>query len=331
MKCIISPFNSCYQNIASEEYFMSEFNEDVFYLYINSPCIVIGKNQNAYAEVNQRYVAERNIDVVRRQSGGGAVYHDYGNLNYGFIVKDAGKDIGAVFRDYTMPILEVLQDYGANADFSGRNDLVINGKKISGNAQFRAAGKVLQHGTLLVQSDLAAISNALNVSPIKYNDKSTKSVKSRISNINEFLSEKITMAQLTNAILSKVLKEIPEARLYELSESDRSTVENLAANKYSTWEWVYGNSPKFTYRNLFRFDKGTLELRLNVESGVIREIVIYGDFFGDGVIEDLTRKLTGIPYDRTSVEKALQDKEIGYYIWGLEKEVLIDSFFKQTK
>lgn len=331
MRCIISPFNNCYQNIASEEYFMSVFDEDIFYLYINSPCIVIGKNQNAYAEINQKYVAEHNIDVVRRLSGGGAVYHDFGNLNFGFIVKNDGKDISAVFHNYTIPILTVLQQLGVNASFSGRNDLVIEEKKISGNAQYRTAGKVLQHGTLLFQSDLAALSNALNVSPLKYQDKSTKSVKSRVTNISEFLSEKISLTDLADAILKEVLEWIPEACPYQLTDADQVEITALADNKYSTWKWVYGNSPKFTYRSLFRFDKGTLEVCLNVVSGVIKELAIYGDFFGDGKLEEFTEALIGLPYERAAVAAAISDKTIDYYVWGLEKEVFLDGFFRQTK
>jgi len=331
MKCFISPFNKCYMNIASEEYFMSTYDDDIFYLYINSPCIVIGKNQNAYAEINHKYVTEHKIDVVRRLSGGGAVYHDWGNLNFGFIAKNDEKEIAAVFHDYTVPILKVLQQLGANADFSGRNDLVIDGKKISGNAQYRTAHKVLQHGTLLFQSDLSAVSNALNVSPLKYQDKSTKSVKSRVANISEFLSEDISLDDLADAILNEILEEIPGAQRYQLTDADQSAITALADNKYSTWEWVYGNSPKFTYRNLFRFEKGTLELRLNVVSGIIKELTIYGDFFGDGEIEELTEALIDLPYERTCIVNAISDKNIGYYIWGLEKEVFIDGLFKKSK
>src|SRR5690554_2986904 len=136
MKCIISPFDSCYKNIAGEEYFMSTFDDDIFYLYINSPSIIIGRNQNAYSEINQEYVSENDIKVVRRLSGGGAVYHDSGNLNFSFMVKNDDRDIDEVFHDYSTPILHALRSLGANANFSGRNDLVIDDKKISGNAQY---------------------------------------------------------------------------------------------------------------------------------------------------------------------------------------------------
>lgn len=328
MKCIISPFDSCYKNIAGEEYFMSTFNDDVFYLYINLPSIIIGKNQNAYSEINQEYVSKHDIKVVRRLSGGGAVYHDSGNLNFSFMVKNDDRDIDVVFHDYARPILHALRCLGADASFFGRNDLVINDKKISGNAQYRSPRKILQHGTLLFDSDLTAISNALNVSPIKYQGKSVKSVKSRVVNIRDFLTSEITMSDFKNAILKSVFEEISDAQLYELTESDILAISDLAEKKYSTWEWVYGNTPKFTYKNVFRFDKGTIEVQLNVLSGIIDNLTIYGDFFGVGEIKEFTDNFIGLPYNKATIEKRMADMDLGHYIWGLERNTLLNSFFE---
>lgn len=327
MKCIISPFDSCYKNIAGEEYFMSTFDDDIFYLYINSPSIIIGKNQNAYSEINRKYVSDNDIKVVRRLSGGGAVYHDSGNLNFSFMVKNDNRDIDVVFHDYAKPILHALRCLGANASFSGRNDLVIEDKKISGNAQYRSSSKILQHGTLLFDSDLTAISNALNVSPVKYQDKSVKSVKSRVANIKDYLSSEITLKDFTDTIVKAVVDEMPDAQLYELTESDISMISSLAEKKYSTWEWVYGSTPKFTYKNVSRFDKGTIEIQLNVESGIIDNVTIYGDFFGVGEIEELTDSFKGLAYDKTIIGKAIANIDIEHYVWGLEKDVFLDCFF----
>ncbi len=328
MKCIISPFNSCYKNIAGEEYFLSTFDDDIFYLYINSPSIIIGKNQNAYSEINQKYVTDNDIFVVRRLSGGGAVYHDSGNLNFSFIVKNDNRDIQLIFHDYAKPILAALHELGVDACFSGRNDLVVGDKKISGNAQYRSSDKILQHGTLLFNSDLTAIANALNVSPAKYQDRSTKSVKSRVANICEFLSEEISMDVFVETILKTVINEVPDANLYRLTESDVTAITALADRKYSTWEWVYGVTPKFTYQNVFRFDKGTIELCLNVESGIIKGFTIYGDFFGAEDIKELTNVFIDLPYNRARIEKSASGINIGHYIWGLEQNVLIDNLFK---
>lgn len=327
MKCMISPFSSCYFNIASEEYFMSHFDDDVFYLYINSPCIVVGKHQNASAEINQAYVHEHKIDVVRRQSGGGAVYHDHGNLNYGFITKEKGQDIDEVFREFTFPILKVLQKMGANASFSGRNDLVIDDKKISGVAQYHSGGKVLLHGTLLFDSDLTRLAASLNADPRKFQDKGVKSVKSRVSNIRPFLSDTHTIEEFTSTIIREVLSLFPNASMYAYTDQDKAGIKQLAEEKYSTWEWVYGTSPKFTYAHALKYEKGLLDIGLAVSSGLIERIAFYGDFFGTKEIDALGILLTGIPYRRESVEKVLADVALDEYIFGLSKELFIDSLF----
>lgn len=327
MKCMISPFSSCYFNIASEEYFMSHFDDDVFYLYINSPCIVVGKHQNASAEIDQAYVHEHKIDVVRRQSGGGAVYHDHGNLNYGFITKEKGQDIDEVFREFTYPILNVLQKMGANASFSGRNDLVIDDKKISGVAQYHSGGKVLLHGTLLFDSDLTQLAASLNADPRKFQDKSVKSVKSRVSNIRPFLNDTHTIEEFTSTVIREVLAQFPDARMYEYTDQDKAGIRQLAEEKYSTWEWVYGTSPKFTYTHALKYEKGVLDIGLAVSSGLIEEIAFYGDFFGTKEIDDLGLLLIGTPYRRESVEKVLADVALDEYVFGLSKELFIDSLF----
>lgn len=329
MRCIISPYNSGYHNIGSEEYFMSNFEEDIFYLYINSPCIVIGKNQNAYAEINRTYVEENQVQVVRRRSGGGAVYHDHGNLNFGFIVKNDNKDFDTVFREFTAPILEVLNDFGVPAEFAGRNDLVVEGKKISGNAQFRTTDKILQHGTLLFDSDLTAISNALNASPLKFEDKSIKSVRSRVTNIKEHLSTELSIEDLAESIVQKVRQKFGDSEIYDLSQNDRNAIRQLAENKYSTWDWVYGNSPKFRYNNIFKFQNGTVEIGLNAEAGIIQEANIYGDFFGDAPIENLIQKLIQVPYDKISIEKVLGSADVGDYIWGLDNATFVENILQK--
>jgi len=330
MKCMISPFSSCYFNIASEEYFMSNFDDDVFYLYINSPCIVVGKHQNASAEINQAYVHEHKIDVVRRQSGGGAVYHDHGNLNYGFITKDKGQDIDEVFREFTLPILNVLQKMGALASFSGRNDLVIDDKKISGVAQYHSGGKVLLHGTLLFDSDLTQLAASLNADPRKFQDKSIKSVKSRVSNIRPFLSNTHTIEEFTSTVIREVLAQFPNARMYEYTDQDKAGIKQLAEEKYSTWEWVYGTSPKFTYTHALKYEKGLLDIGLAVSSGLIEEIAFYGDFFGTKEIDALGILLIGTPYSRESVGEVLGEVALDDYIFGLSKELFVDSLFANS-
>ena len=306
---------------------MENFAEDVFFLYINRPCVIIGKHQNAYAEINQGYVRLNGIDVVRRNSGGGAVYHDLGNLNYGFITNSGGKGINEIFREFTGPVLKVLNDLGVNAVFSGRNDLTIDGKKFSGNAQFRQKNRVLIHGTLLFSSDLERVSKSLNADPRKFEGKSVKSVISRVTNILPHLPVPITVNEFESIIIKEILSEFSGAYVYELSQHDLEQIEILSDNKYSTWEWTYGKSPEFNYRHTLKYSLGLLDIGVQVEAGEIKEIAIYGDFFGEKDLNDVLLLLKGIAFDRNTVLKTLQPVSLTEYIFGLSNEEFINSIF----
>ena len=330
MKCIISPFNSCYKNISSEEYFLSCFDDDIFYLYINSPSIIVGRHQNTYSEINQKYVRENGIDVVRRLSGGGAVYHDYGNLNYGFIVRNQDRGMNEVFRQFTVPIIKVLHNLGVNVHFSGRNDLVIDDKKISGVAQYHTNEKILLHGTLLFSSDILRISQSLNADPRKFQDKSVKSVKSRVTNIRPYLIQPLSIEEFTSVLSREVIAQFPDAEIYELTDQDREEIQKLADNKYTTWEWVYGNSPNFTCSCELKYEKGILDIGLEVKSGIIRNIIVYGDFFGTKDLDEMTRCLTGIPYEKKAVTNALKPLKLTDYIYELPKDLFIESLFSNS-
>lgn len=192
-------------NLALEEYALRRLPADDDYLlfYINEPSIIIGKNQNTAEEVNESYVKERGIHVVRRLSGGGAVYHDLGNLNFSFITRDDGKSFHN-FRKFTEPVVAALRKLGVNAELSGRNDLQVGERKISGNAQFASKGRMFSHGTLLFDSEVEAIVAALNVNPAKFQSKATKSVRSRVANISEFLAEPMTMDAFKRFLLASI-------------------------------------------------------------------------------------------------------------------------------
>lgn len=330
MKCIISPFTSCYKNIGSEEYFLSRYDEDIFYLYINAPSIIVGRHQNTYAEINQEYVRENGIEVVRRLSGGGAVYHDHGNLNYGFIVQNQGKDINEVFREFTVPIINVLQKLGADARFSGRNDLVIDDKKISGVAQYHKDGKVLLHGTLLFSSDMAKVSQSLNADPRKFQDKGVKSVRSRVTNISPHLSKPLSIEEFTSILSKEVIAQFSGAEYYELNEQDKDEIQKLARSKYATWEWVYGNSPNFTYWHELKYENGILDIGLVVESGVISSLTIYGDFFGTRDIDEMTGYFVGLPYEKSAIEAVLTQFQLTDFIYKLPDKLFIASFFSNS-
>jgi lipoyltransferase and lipoate-protein ligase len=317
-------------NIGSEEYFLSHFDDDIFYLYINSPSIIVGRHQNTYSEINQEYVRANGIDVVRRQSGGGAVYHDHGNLNYGFIAQNKGRDINEVFREFTVPIIKVLQKLGVDASFSGRNDLVIDDKKISGVAQYHNGNKILLHGTLLFSSDMSKVSQSLNADPRKFQDKSVKSVKSRVTNISPYLAQSLSIEQFTSILAKEVISQFPGSEIYELTMQDKEEIQKLADNKYATWEWVYGNSPNFTYWSELKYEKGILDIGLNVESGVIKDLTVYGDFFGTKDIDEMTSQFIGVPYEKDAVEAALAPLQLTDYIYELPKKLFIESLFSNS-
>ncbi|QHW31089.1 lipoate--protein ligase [Paenibacillus rhizovicinus] len=308
-------------NLALEEYALRNLagEQDFLLFYINEPSIIIGKNQNTAEEVNAEFVERNGIHVVRRLSGGGAVYHDLGNLNFSFITKDDGKSFHN-FRKFTEPVVAALRKLGVNAELSGRNDLQVGERKISGNAQFASKGVMFSHGTLLFDSEVDAIVSALNVNPAKFESKATKSVRSRVANIAEFLNEPMTMAQFRAFILESIFGSAEEVPEYRLTEADLAAVQKLADERYRSWDWNYGNSPKFNVRQVKRLSAGTYDVRLLVEGGVITEASVFGDFFGTGEVSDVTDKLAGVKYDAAAIAAALQDVDLTVYFGPVDRQ-----------
>lgn len=309
-------------NLALEEYALRHLagEHDFLLFYINEPSIIIGKNQNTAEEVNAEYVERAGIHVVRRLSGGGAVYHDLGNLNFSFITKDDGKSFHN-FRKFTEPVVEALRKLGVDAELSGRNDLQVGERKISGNAQFASKGVMFSHGTLLFDSEIDAIVSALNVNPAKFESKATKSVRSRVANIAEFLQEPLTMAQFRAFILESIFGSASDIPEYRLTQADLAAVQKLADERYRSWDWNYGRSPKFNVRQVKRLEgAGTYDVRLFVEGGLIAEASVFGDFFGTGELSDVTDKLIGVKYDADSVANALQDVDLTVYFGPVDRQ-----------
>lgn len=313
-------------NLAVEEFLfdrIADINDTIFMLWQNEPTIVVGRFQNTLEEINTDFVTKNSINVVRRMSGGGTVYHDWGNLNYTFIVnRESEKDFD--FRTYCRPIVQILREKKVNADFSSRNDLTIDGKKFSGNAQYMKGGRLLHHGTLLFDSDLSVLTKALNVSPDKYVSKGLKSVRSRVTNIKPYLAENMDIDEFKRHIIEAI--EFREKGLgnVKLDNSDMAEIRKLTEEKYSSWEWNYGSSPDFTEKKEQRFDFGKVEALLNVNMGTICSCKFYGDFFGNGELENLERSLEGVKYNKDSISKALKAKHIGHYFNGASSEDIID-------
>lgn len=264
MKYILSNSFNPYFNLALEEYIFKTVGalEDFIILWQNDNTIVIGRHQNTIEEINSDFVKKNKINVVRRITGGGAVYHDLGNLNFSFIT-GYDKNNMIDYQKYTIPVINALKKLGVNAELSGRNDLTIDGKKFSGNAQSMHKGRILHHGTLLFDSNLDILGKVLNVSLDKIQSKGIKSVRSRVTNIKDYL-EKGTSIDQFKEVLLKNLFESNGLEEYCLSEDDINSINKLKESKYDTWEWNYGKSPKFNFKNSKRFANGKLEILLNI-------------------------------------------------------------------
>jgi len=310
-----------YYNLAAEEYIFTSLDREQEYLLLwqNQNTVVVGKHQNTIEEINTAYVKEHGVQVVRRLSGGGAVYHDLGNLNYSFIVNAAKGRYN--FREMSQPVADTLIRLGVNVEFSGRNDLVIDGKKISGSAQFIRRGRILHHGTLLFHSDLDRISRVLAVKDDKIASKGVKSVRSRVTNISEYLpgiTVRAFQSQLEKTLLGRNLS------MYEFSEADVAATITLRDSKYATWEWNYGYSPEYDIKKDRRLANGGLSIYMKVQRGIIQTITIRGDFFGDGDLEEIEQSLQNIKLCEEDVREALKAFDIDHYIHGTTLDELVD-------
>lgn len=308
-------------NLAIEEYALKnlDINDTYLLFYINEPSIIIGKNQNTIEEINTDYVEKHGIHVVRRLSGGGAVYHDLGNLNFSFITKDDGESFHN-FRKFTEPVIAALKRLGVNAELSGRNDILAGGRKISGNAQFSTKGRMFSHGTLLFNSEMEHVVSALKVKKDKIESKGIKSIRSRVTNISEFLTEKITIQEFRSLLLNSIFEGKEEIPQYVLSAQDWEKINQLSKERYQNWEWNYGKSPRFNVQHSHRFPVGQIDVRFEVNKGIIENCKIYGDFFGVGDVSEIENKLKNIRYEKKELEKALQDINIPYYFGNISKE-----------
>lgn len=315
-------------NLAMEEYALKNLDpENTYFLfYINEPSIIIGKNQNTAEEINASYVNDHNIHVVRRLSGGGAVYHDLGNLNFSFITKDDG-DSFHNFRKFTEPVIEALKELGVNAELSGRNDILAEGRKISGNAQFSTKGRMFSHGTLLFDSDIDEVVNALNVKLEKIQSKGIKSVRSRVANIKEFLKDDLTILEFKDLILQSIFKEHGKIERYEWTDEDIKKIKELAESRYRNWDWNFGKSPKCNIQQSKRFAAGSIDLRLDVNKGIIENVKIYGDFFGVGDVSDIEQLLIGNKFDQQEIEYKLNEVDFSHYFGNVTKEEFMSLLF----
>lgn len=329
MKYIKNLSTSPFFNLALEEYVLKHIDsqDDYFLLWQNEPSIIVGKHQNTVEEINSNFVKENGINVVRRISGGGAVYHDLGNLNFTFIVKNVKRE-AIDFKRFAEPIVKTLEKFGVKAEVSGRNDITIEGKKFSGNAQHFYKKRLLHHGTILFDSDLEVLQQALNVKADKFKSKGVKSVKSRVTNLVSYLPENVDIDEFKSVLIETIFeyfgKEYDE---HKLQEEDYDKINKLVEEKYSTWEWNYGESPEFNFKNSKRFKGGKVEVLLDVKQGIIANCKIYGDFLGLVDINEFQQKIKGIKYDEQEVFEFLKQQDLGLYFGNIDAKELLSCFF----
>lgn len=327
MRYIINNSTNPYFNIALEEYCLMnvDVGEDYFILWQNEPSIIIGRNQNPLEEINMGFVEENQIKVVRRISGGGAVYHDLGNLNFTFITEVKGGE-KSDFRVIAEPIIRILRQLGVDAMIMGRNDIIAQDKKISGNAQRLYKKRLMQHGTLLFDLDIDALANALTVSMDKIESKGIKSIRSRVGNIRELLNKDMTVDEF-KSILHEKLSDGLQSEEIVLTSDDLKKIEEAAKSKFMSWEWTYGETPQFNYRSDKCFPTGKIGVLLQIKNGLIKSCTFYGDYLAPTDTKPVADHLIDLPYEETRIEQALAEQDLELYFGSITQKELLEVFF----
>ena len=313
-------------NLAIEEHLLRNWDtaESILLFYINEPAVIIGRNQNTLEEIDPDFVREKGIHVVRRLSGGGAVYHDLGNLNFSFITPD--KKGLHKFAKFTDPVIRVLEKLGIEAELRGKSDIFAAGKKISGNAQYAAAGRMFSHGTLLFDTNLETMLRALNPRQVQIESKAVQSIRNFVINIRELLPQDMAVQELRQAILSGLF-EGGEIASLPLTAADWRQINQISADRYRQWAWNFGHSPKFNIQKSERLPAGKIDVRIDVAKGRIQTIKFYGDFSGRRNVAELEQRLVDVRYEPSALVEALRGVDIHLYLGELAKSELVELLY----
>ena len=312
-------------SFAVEEYIMknASFKDEYFMFWRTNPCLMIGRFQNTIEEINQKFAEEKDIEITRRNSGGGTVYTDMECWQFSFITfKKEGKSKN--FQTFTQPIIDAIKTLGADAEFNSRNDLNINGKKFSGNAQYTNGNRFLHHGTLLFNTNLDNLVLSLKISDDKIRSKGIKSIRERVSNLKQHLSNKDLDSLKFQEEMIALIRGSMETQY--LNDDDIKAIEEIERKKFRTWEWNYGVSPKFNIKKSNRFSGGKLEVNIMVKNGIINDCKIYGDFFCTGDITQIQNVVIGCKYEKESISKALNKTQSSDMLYLIEPLELLSCF-----
>lgn len=326
------------RNLATEQYLMNsdQITPPFMLFYIENDCIIVGRNQNTLEEINQQYCEEHGVTVTRRLSGGGAMYQDMGNMCFSFVVPADEVRFGD-FKDLVKPVVDALHEMGCTgAKVTGRNDIVVDGKKFSGNAMYTRGGKTFSHGTLMYNVNTDAVVHALHVPADKIASKGIKSVRSRVTNIMQYLKPQYQHLS-TSAFRDELIKHIyhtdslaeAQQNEYQLTNADNTAIDQIEQQLYKNWDWVYGQSPDFTVQKRQHFTNGTIDARFLVKSGVVEHLKIYGDFFGTGDVHDIEKLLMGVKYDPQTLQDRLRKVDLNKYFMGIPRTDVINLITEQ--
>lgn len=307
-----------YYNFALEYYFALEkkLEDTVFLFWRTDPTLMIGKYQNVLEEVNMEFAKNHGIHLVRRQSGGGTIYTDRGGWQFSFIQHGNENDIE--FHQYIAPVIDALADMGVSAEFNGRNDLVIGGRKFSGNAQYRLGDTTVHHGSLLFDTDIEMMVASTTVDPHKIISKSIKSVRDRVTNVSEHLKYTMDVMEFKKRMIDSVMGE--NGGEYILTEEDNKRIREIAKEKFDNWNSLYGSNPKFNIEKTAYFAGGKMQIKMDVQKGIITNAGIYGDFFSTLDAKQLLAPLIGCKYDYDSVREAMMQKGIDGKVYRVSVE-----------
>ena len=326
MKYLKNPSTNPYYNMAFDEYCLESLpiDEPVFFLWQNRPAVIVGYNQEVNTEVNLDYLKEKGIDLVRRVTGGGAVYHDMENLNYTIVGRS--EDLERDYPEYASIMVKALQTLGVPATLSGRNDILVEGRKVSGFAKRVCKDRLMVHGTLMYNVDVDVLTHVLNPSTTKLQSKGIASVRSRVANLCDYLPE-IPDIQTFSQRLEEILSNNYTDTEYQLTETDLANIQRLTDKKFATWEWNYGRSPKATLVHSARLACGTVEIHLTLAENRIASCRFGGDFLGNLPTSDVEKVLQGVVYEPLAIQKCLQQLEISNYFDKVMAEDLVRMMF----